>query len=273
MIPEFTTVLGVDEGHLNQFKISIPTWARHKPEIFKNPMVIFTDDLGVRTEIIGFLKTVKPVGGWSETPINTVQWPLPWMVHSIEEKDRFSNLQRYRMLSGFVHVPAQYVKTPYWLKLDLDVVATGCPDWINPQWFENSPAIIGHPWGYTKPPGQMIQLDEWVAESPVKLISLSSQPPLNLAPNPGSDIVRHKRIISWCAFFETEFTRQCSQFAEKSCGAGMLPVPSQDGFMFYVAKRLGRTVVRANMKSLGWSHCSSEKNMREAIRNGQQSQS
>lgn len=274
MIPEFTTVIGVDAGHLDQFKTSIPTWAQYKPQIFTNPIVIFADSIAVRMEVLNFLASLKhPVKGWFDTAVDICQWPLSEMHYVVEEKDRFSNLQRYRMLSGFVHVAARQVKTPYWLKLDLDVIATGYPDWIDSQWFSGNPAIIGHRWGYTKPAEQIIQLDQWVASYSEKLTDLSSHPPLELSPNPGSSIVRHKRIISWCAFFETEFTQRCSELAETTCGKGMLPVPSQDGYLWYCAARMHREIQRVNMKSVGWTHCSSLKRMKEAIKNAQQGES
>ncbi len=166
-----------------------------------------------------------------------------------------------------MHLPAtDWVKTPYWLKLDLDVVATGQDDWIDERWFEGNPAIIAHPWNYSKPPESMLDLDKWVKVNAGKLPDkITDSEPLNLIPNPGSDIVRHERIISFCGFFNTEFTKLCSEMAESTCGSGKLPVPSQDGFMWYVAKRGGFGINRVNMKARGWKQCSSERSILQSL--------
>jgi hypothetical protein len=169
--------------------------------------------------------------------------------------DKWSNPQRYMMLSGFVHVPALcQIETPYWLKLDLDAVATGHDDWVDPSWFKDNPAIVSQPWGYTKPADQMLKLDQWVDRYAEHLPILANQPPLNLVPKEGSSLVKHPRIISWCGFFSTGFTSLCSAMASTTCGRGRLPVPSQDGFMFYAAKRAGLPIHIAQMKSRGFEH-------------------
>ena len=41
-----------------------------------------------------------------------------------------------------------------------------------------------------------------------------------------------------------------------------MPVPSQDGFMFYIAKRLGLPILRTKMKGVrGWEFWSTEANI------------
>jgi hypothetical protein len=161
------------------------------------------------------------------------------------------------MLAGFVHVPPAFVKTPYWLKVDLDSVAIENDDWINEDWFKDEPAIISHGWSFTKPANQMIILDEWVANNKNHLEKLNQYAPLDLYPKPGSERVGHKRIISWCSFWKTSFCKWASWMAGTTCGIGGLPVPSQDGYLWYCAKRAGLGIVRTNMKNLGWEHWSS----------------
>jgi hypothetical protein len=183
-------------------------------------------------------------------------WPMGGATYEADKSiGKFGDAQRYKMLAGFVFVPSMFVQTKYWLKLDLDVVATGVDDWIDPDWFEEAPAIVAHPWGYTKPANQMIQLDEWARG---KFASNE----LQLRPSKGSNKIRHKRIISWCGFFHTKFTRIAADYA--SCGPYKLPVPSQDGYLWYCAKRLGLSIVRTNMKSRGWSWQSGNKRVEHA---------
>jgi len=42
--------------------------------------------------------------------------------------------------------------------------------------------------------------------------------------------------------------------ANRTCGVGKMPVPSQDSFLWYLAARMGLKVRRVNMKSCGWEH-------------------
>ena len=174
------------------------------------------------------------------------------------------------MLAGFVHVPTVHVDTSYWLKLDTDVVATGNDDWVDDCWFEGDPAIVAQPWGFTKPADQVLKLDEWVLNNAEKLYDLVCEPALCLTPNEGSDRVRHKRIISWCGFFHTHFTWSASTWAENTCGVGKLPVPSQDGYLFYLAKRLDFGIKRVQMKKLGFEHWSTMFNVKQAAERAMQ---
>jgi hypothetical protein len=199
-----------------------------------------------------------------------VPWPPDGVKYVGDPKDKWTNPQRAKMLAGFVHVTAMVVSTDYWLKLDTDVVATGEPDWVKGSWFDDAPAIVCHRWGFTRPPDQMLRLDMWVQENQAKVGLLTRKPPLQLIPEPGADRLRHGRIISWCGFFCTAMTKYASQAATAVCGQGQMPVPSQDGYIWYVAKRLGLTIHTPNMKKLGWQHWSSnraiEDRSKEAMR-------
>lgn len=244
MIPDFTLVVGVDEKHLRQLSWTWPTWKRHKPSLLEHPMVVFRDYEQVSCEEIERVV--------DHPNLSIYSWPMGGVEYGGFEQDKWTRSQRYKMLAGFVHIPAMFVRTPYWLKLDTDVVATRQDNWIDPRWFENFPAIISHPWSFTKPPNQIQLLDQWVEENKDKLPSLASYEPLDLVPKPGSDRVGHKRVISWCAFFQTQFSKYCSQAANDTCGQFRLPAPTQDGFVWYVAKRCMFEIVRTSMKTRGW---------------------
>jgi hypothetical protein len=240
----YTIVVGVDREHLEQLRLVYPTWVKHKPELRESRMIVFFDETQVLPENI-----IEATDFHEE--LRLVPLPSPSRCLYVS--------QREKMLAGFVHVPALFVETPYWLKLDTDTVATGIPNWISNDWFHNDPpAIVAHRWGYTKPPEQMVELDKWVTDNPCWL---SQFPPLNLHPARGSKVLGHSRIISFCGFFETHFSKQCA-----SCLPNYsIPVPSQDGFHWYCATRVGRPVIRANMKALGWSHFRHEDNIKKAV--------
>lgn len=257
MIPDFTVVLGVDKSHLKQLEMVLPTWIRHKPSLIKRPFLVFYDSAITIAQIKPHLFDLN---------VTYQVWPpTDDIIYYGHENTKWFHPQRIKMLSGFVHAPAMRVRTPYWLKIDLDVVATGNDDWIDPYWFTKFPAIISHPWSYTKPPMQMVMLDNWVRKHQDRLPELKRTSPLNLFPEPGASSLPHKRIISWLSFWRTDFTRVASEMACMIEGEGKLPVPSQDGYLWYLAKRLNQEIVRPNMKKLGWSHQSTLKNIREAV--------
>lgn len=251
---DYTIVVGVDRGHLRQLHWTLPTWHKHKPGMHYRKFVVFYDRYQLD------YRDVKWIGDWF--PEVTYQaWPPAGVKYEQTSDDRFGDAQRAKMLAGFVHVTAMLVDTPYWLKLDTDTVATGMPDWIDPHWFEESPAIIAHRWGVTKPANQVAELDDWYDQ-----VVNDSYPRLDLVPEEGADKLRHARIISWCGFFESEFTRACSYWS----GTGTIPVPSQDGFMWFMAARTQHKIVRTNMKDRGWQHFLRDEKIRQECQKAMQ---
>ena len=254
MIPDFTIVCGVDRKHLEQLSWTWPTWKRHKPSLLNHDMVVFCDREQVGPHEVRSVVDHPRLFALSWPPID-IDWGQP-------TNEKWDNPQRYKMLSGFVHVPSSMVQTPYWLKIDTDVVVTGKDDWIDPAWFVGNPAIVSHKWTFTKPPDQMLKLDQWVEENKALMPVFDDHPPLNLVPLPGAERLGHKRIISRVAFFDTGFTNLCAQLASRTCGLYQLPCKSQDGFMFYVAKRLGLEIKRISLKdNVGFQHWSTSFNV------------
>ena len=251
MIPPFTLVLGVDAYHLKQLSLTLPTWRKCKPSLFDNPIRIFYDREQVKED------EIRSVVQGNQDLLTTIPWPMGGVLFDGDGSDKWSNPQRAKMLSGFVYVPGLFVRTPYWMKLDTDVVATGQDDWIDEKWFEDEPAIVSHPWTFTRPPNQMLDMDRWVEKNKEKLpASVVDKPPLNLVPKEGSDRLGHRRIISWCSFFNTTWTNEVARMTALGDGTYKLPVPSQDGYFWYMATRMGRGIVRPHMKKLGWEHWS-----------------
>jgi len=257
-VPNYTLIAGVDKYHLRQLALTWPTWKKHKPStILANPMIVFYDWQQVtESDILAVV---------DHPDLRTIEWPLSGFDWHRENKreDKFSDPHRAMMLSGFVYVPALFANTPYWLKLDTDVVATGMDDWIDPTWFADQPAIISHRWTFTRPPDQMLQMDKWVEDNKERMPEIARHPPLNLIPTPGWDRVKHNRIISWCGFFDSMWTFKMARLTETGERKFKLPIPSQDGFLFYLAKRGGQKIVRVNMKSRGWQHWSTWTNVKK----------
>ena len=256
-IPDFTLVVGVDARHLRQLELVWRTWKRHKPSLLQNQMIVFHETTST---------SVEEVRAIVDHPcLQVVPWPMEgvdWNREGGEQGDKFSDPHRAMMLSGFVYVPAAFVKTPYWLKLDTDVVATGIDDWVDSDWFRSGPAIISHCWSYTKPANQMILMDRWVSKNQDRMPpEIGCSRPLELVPKAGWSRVNHKRIISWCGFFDTAWTKQMAILARQDDGVYKLPVPSQDGYLWYMATRCGRNVVRPNMKRQGFQHWSAWRNI------------
>ena len=239
----FTLVCGVDAAHLKQLACTWPTWVKYKPSLLKQLMIVFRDKTQVTDHEVRTLLGIEN--------LSVYEWPMG-VTYEGKLGNRWENPQRYKMLAGFVHIPALFVKTPYWLKLDTDVFATGQDDWIDPKWFNGNPAIIGHRWWLTKPTDLFLRMDQWVDDNKEKLPEWVVKPPLDLRPKPGKDCLVHKRIISWCSFFHTGFTKVVAKDAEKICGSFKLPIPSQDGFLWYAAKRIGWKINRPSMKERGW---------------------
>ncbi len=247
---DFTIVVGVDHGHLKQLKLTWPTWRRNRPDLLERPMLVFID----RSQLIP--ADVERVVDHPDLSI--VGWPPEPVQYPGTPGDKWTDPQRHKMLSGFVHVAAEHVKTPYWLKLDTDCVAQPSSQrpWYDEAWFDDGPAIVAQKWGFTKPAMQMMDLDCWAAAS-----HLFDSPNLDLEPNEGSSRLSHKRIISWCGFFETEFTCLCSDLAKQTGHTNSMPVASQDGFMWYVARRLGLPIKRVDFKARGWQHFLTRRNI------------
>ena len=239
MKKDFTIVLGVDRRTLDQLQIVLPTWKLCKPSLFDRRVVVFYDQTELDSSVV---RAAIDLPSFS-----LVEWPWEDAVYSGDGKSKWTLSQRHKMLAGFVHVPAQFVQTRYWLKLDTDAVATGVDNWINNDWFDEEPGIVAQRWGYTKPVNQMSYLDKWA-----ETYDMSGHA-LGIPVGDGATKLVHPRIASWCGFFSQQLTAIAAAYAEKHCGRGQIPVPSQDGYHWYMSKRLGYKVVRANFKNRGWA--------------------
>ena len=236
---DFTTVVGIDEEHLAELKLTWPTWQRHRPEILSHPLLLICDGVASRSSWRHRLTFLE------HPDARIVTWNLA------------DASQREKMLNGLVFAPARDLETPWYLKLDTDTVATASAAWVDAEWFlpdecGRLPCFVASPWGYTKPCDAIERLDAWGDAQP----SLASYPRLNIHPLPGAGHVAHPRIISWCFFGQTVSLRDAAALCQ-----GRLPVPSQDTFLWYIAKRRGDYFRRVPMKRYGWEHAPSRRRL------------
>lgn len=240
ILSELTLLLAVDSDHIQELETVWPTWKRFRPEFATMPIVVSYDANSSDDE--------SRIHQIIDSPnLRTIPWTMK------EAAD-----QRELMLTSFVHSAAREVRTRWYLKLDTDVVAVSSDPWLDPAWFEESedgrlPAFISSPWGYTKPANALETLDDW-GDS---VESLSNHPRLDIPYDARNERVRHPRIISWCFYGRTDWTREVTTYVN-----GRLPVPSHDTFLFYCAARRGDEFRKAKMKKYGWEHISSRRRLR-----------
>lgn len=239
---DFTTVVAVDAKTVAFAAHSIPTWRRNQPLLWKLPLVVLFDRRHFYDESLVALQEL-----FDHPNAEFVPWP-PDRAAKLEYET-----QRERMLSAFVYAPAVApIETPYWCKIDLDSIALRPSPWPLSEWFEGNPVWVASPWGYTKPADQMARLDAWANE----VDALQHFPALNLPVAAGAKRCVHKRMCSWLSFYRTEWSHGAAHIAAVSCGAYRIPVPSQDGYHWYVAARRGERGRHVSMKKFGWTnHC------------------
>lgn len=223
-INDITLVIAIDKHHTKELTYTWPTWMKYKPELRTMKKVVIYDKDQVNPNNITLFNgfDIKFV---------------PWSMDGVE--------QREKMLTSFIKVPPVHVDTSWYLKLDVDAIATKHSNLYHDAWFDNSPVFVSHRWGYSKPPDILDRLDAWGDITP----PFSQHPRLNIPRDPASPRVSSPRIISWCFFGRTDWTTEISNL----CGP-RLPVPSQDTIMYYCATRLGKHYARVNVRALGWEH-------------------
>jgi hypothetical protein len=226
---DLTIIIAVDRNHIPQARHAWPNWLYHKPQLRDLPLVVIYDKSEISLQDLPIFESNKQV--------KFVPWDMPGIS------------QREKMLTAFVKVPGQVVKTNWYVKIDIDVAATDDSPWFFDEWFNPDehgrvPVYVSNPWGYTKPPDALDILDDWGDTIP----QISKFPRLNIHREPGSNIVKSKRIASWIFFGLTKWTAQMASL----CG-DRLPIPSQDTFLYYCAARMGYRTLRRKMRHHGWA--------------------
>lgn len=223
-LSDITLVIAIDSRHLEELQCTWPTWMKFKPEITSMRKIVIYDKNQVKFNKLDI---------FNGHDIRFIPWDMP----NVD--------QREKMLTSLVKIPATEVTTKWYLKLDVDTIATAPGKWIDDKWFETDPVYIAQGWGFSKPADVLEKLDNWSDTIP----DFNKFPRLDIPYDPKMSRVFSKRITSWCFFGRTDFTRKIWNLCNER-----LPVPSQDTLMYYSATRLGEHTVRTNMKKLGWDH-------------------
>lgn len=256
-LPSLTIVCAVDANYIEQAEHTVPFWFERHPALSGFPFVVFYCSDGAHVVDIGRVK--KAFRGCED--LRLVEWPSPeWASAS-----SYFN-QRDLMLSAFCWAH-RWASTEYLLKIDVDAWPKKdkpLDELLKPSFFNRSltargemlPALIASPWGYTKPAEQMGTLDRWADRAGVPGKSL------NLKVNGESRRCVHPRVASWVCFINREFAAEAAEFVPP----GRIPVPSQDGFHWYMAARLGWPVYRYKFKRSGWTNTPRLRNIIDGVR-------
>ena len=216
-------VTACDKLHYSELCFSIRTHRLFKPDLLKQPWLIFYDESQVHV-------------GWLELLGLPKARFIPWSVD-------YECSQRAKMLSAFVLGVAKHCQQSWYYKLDCDTISTSRAPWFKPEWMEGNPAWCGQKWGYTKPRSMLDELDKWA----------DTVPELRDLPAPAreirGDVAKHRRLISWAMLGNTEWLRKIVSWMD-----GRMPCDSQDTTISYVSSRLGSPVKYVDMKACGLSH-------------------
>lgn len=228
---EFTTIVAVDQEHLEELRVSWPTWRANSRPITYSPLIVLCDSENVRDQLDFIDIEFEPL---LVSDVLPVSFPPG---HHIT--------QRERMLTALTYA-AKVVSTDWFLKLDTDSIAFGGDDsLLDTDWDEDDspPDVVAPRWGYTKPGHWIDELDRWA-----DLVAPHNAKPFRRM---SGGVAKSSRIISYAMLGRTEFVRQC---LAKVNGNGRLPVPSQDTFTWYAAELFQRRIKRLNPHTIRWKH-------------------
>jgi hypothetical protein len=252
--PDLTVTVGLDAATLQQWRISLPTIAKYRSRLFKCPWLIFYDWEQVVADQI--IQTIESTGLDKSPHIKLVAWP--------EEEDGFAS-QRAKMLTGFVFLPAEHVRTDWTMKIDTDAIALHeGKKWLWDDWFDGDYVLVAPKWGYSKPKGDNRTAIEW-AESLESFGDkvFAGTPRINLVEKVDGNKISHGRFCSWVSYYRTAWLREMSWLLDEHCGRRKMPVPSQDTVHWYMSERGRYKTKIVNMKKFGWTNCPRIKTLRE----------
>lgn len=228
-VPDFTITTACTPEYLHKLRWTLPTWPS-KPQFKDHPLIIFTKGFEGNYKDFEFVK--QYFSNWT-----FVDWDNGNVYKSNSEA----------MFSAFLYGAVEYVKTPYYVKLDGDAFFTNTKDVFCEEDFSYD--CVGHSWGYTKP-------GWWVFELRKRFEGIQYQLE-NIGPN--KDRFAHTRFASFICLHKVEFVKKAlEKFGPR------LPVPSHDTSLWYAADKWGKWLGK-NMKRLGVDDSPRWKGIRERI--------
>lgn len=223
---DHTIAIVLDEQHAQEFARVLPNWLEFHPELRECRWLISQHSR----------HTTEFAGMWEVFKMLPRAISVPWLSSPKDFNHRELALWQYLAV-----IPTQ-VTTTRWTKIDTDCIAT--PHATGDAFLQLGAgcAVTGSPWGYTKPPGALEQLGEWVK---------SNWPDAELPAHrtvDGKDKCR--RLIGWLSTHDTAYTQELARV----CAESPPPVISHDTLTWLVAEATGRKVGDYPYKLCGWDH-------------------
>ncbi len=218
-----TLVVAVDAGYYKTFSKSLANWRQH------NVM------RGLRTLLIHD-------GSLTQAQIDDTGFE-----RAVAYQNQHTKTQRALMLNSFVLCAPFEVETPYWTKLDADCqVGPETRLFESPKW--RGYDLISHRWSYTKPQEWVPTLEAWRKQKGIGKQFITDE---EFAAQAGNRTFRSARIQSFACFHNTESSRLMAAPAVED---GVLPVPSHDTYLWFMASALSMQVGRENLAKWGFKH-------------------
>lgn len=194
---ELCVVTACSEDYAGKFERNLPKWR----EVFPNlEIIIFVRGFRNRKH-----RKFMDLPG-----VRVIRWDFP------------GSTQREIMLAAFIFGVAREIRTDHWMKLDCDMSPRGP---VTPPDYHRA-SIIARRWSYTRIKGTY-EGRHWL-----NLLDDVFSPQKRLFPDPiNGNFFKHRRIISKCAIYRTEFTKRIA----KALG-GKMVVPSEDTIVSYFSE-------------------------------------
>lgn len=231
-----TVTVAIDRHHLEELRVSLPTWVRNVDGFADFPFILIGDVESIDDNLSNDALLLANTCGVNNVTFRDVAAVLPAGFPS-----RHDVTQRERMLTALAFAPSM-VTTPTYLKLDTDTVALPVRDKLLSAKVTGSRPIAAPRWGYTKPGHWLDTLDLWSDQT-----APGNAKPYRVA---SGGVAKSQRIISYAMLGDTAFANRCLRMLTSP----RLPVPSQDTFYWYCAMLLGREVSRFSTNEICWRH-------------------
>lgn len=235
---DHTIAIVLDEQHAREFAQVLPNWLEFHPELRECRWLIVLSDPIACDLAMRAMRQIKNEEGLLLAPDHIT------FVNGVDSAFTPPGAYgpRETALWHYLTTVPHFVRTPRWTKIDTDCIAL--PHTTGDAFLQLGAdyAVTGSPWGYTKPPGTLDKLGEWV-----KSHWPDAQVP-KFRTVDGKD--KCPRLIGWFSTHDTAYTQELAQ----ACLESPPPVISHDTLTWLVAEVTGRKVGKFTYKDYGWDH-------------------
>lgn len=244
-----TIVLAVDARGIEQLCHTIPTWQKHRYEMWDMKWLVMFDSSQVSVPKLDNLFCQFDLDP------TLIEW----------SPQRQYETQREKMLTSFVTYAPGIVDTKWWCKVDTDAYALRRSD--SAPWIERGllqpkyscePAWLASSWSYTKAKGGGGTIQDWARKLEEFGDHLTGEPRLELERRISGSRINYPRMASWVSIYQTHWTKWLMRRCKVCYGEFKLPVPSQDTTVWYAGARTGtyHCSKRLWAKRHGWGNTS-----------------